>query len=653
MHSNGLDQQVEQFALWRNNLTRHLKQLRLWLRRNKMFSPEADIRIHEVLEALNDDYLTVAFTGEFSRGKTELINALFFSDFGQRVLPSDAGRTTMCPTELFYDRDSGETYLRLLPIHTREMQSSLDSLKQQREAWHEIPLVTDSAGEMTRAFAVITETIKVSEAEAVRLGFSAKHLTEKDDEGQVTIPKWRHALISIPHPLLKKGLKILDTPGLNALGSEPELTLNLLPQSQAVIFILAADAGVTASDMQIWDEYVRPIQQRPHVGLFAILNKIDVLWDELSDRHHFDNSLNAVKKLTARQLNLSEDNIIPVSARKGLVAKIHSDAALLADSRLGELEKILSETLLEKKRDLYWEHLMRDAITLIEDGKENVSEQRTQLEQQHHQLQTISSQNAANLEDLIITVDAERQDLNHQIHTLRPSRRLLDRQARVLIDALGPRQLERLIILTKQKLINAKTSRGLFKAMKQFNEDVLAMFDEFCREAELANKMAEAVYAKYEKTHGVEFMSPRLLEAKKSRRELLDLLRQGQKIRQKFSSILTEQSTLVRRFFSTQVTQVAVYLSQVRKVITEWNRRLMFPLEQQIYSRRRLLDEHFQQLQDIKQLKATTGGRMKALETLMMEIDDELASANKTLSALNTSPANYSSNNVVKISTSR
>ncbi len=650
MPSTGLDQQVEQFSLWRENLARHLKQLRLWLRRNQMFSPEADIRIHEVLEALNEDYLTVAFTGEFSRGKTELINALFFSNFGQRVLPSEAGRTTMCPTELFFDRDSGETYLRLLPIQTRGMQASLDSLKKQREAWHEIPLITDSAGEMIRAFAVITETLRVSEAEAVRLGFSAKHLTEKDENGQVAIPKWRHALISIPHPLLKKGLKILDTPGLNALGSEPELTLNLLPQSQAVIFILAADAGVTASDMQIWDEYVRPIQKRPHVGLFAVLNKIDVLWDELTDRHHFDSSLNTVKKLTARQLNLSEDNIIAVSARKGLVAKIQSDAALLADSRLGDLEKILSETLLQKKRDLYWEHLMRDAISLIEDGQENLREQRAQLDQQHHQLQTLSSRNIENLEDLIAKVDTERLDLSHQIHTLRPSRRLLDRQARVLIDALGPRQLERLIILTRQKLINAKTSRGLLKAMKQFYADVLALFDEFCREAELANKMAEAVYAKYEKTHGVEFMSPRLLEAKKSRRELLLLMKQGQQFRQKFASILTEQSTLIRRFFATQVTQVAVYLGQVRKIITEWNRRLMYPLEQQIYSRRRLLDEHFQQLQDIKQLKATTAGRMKALETLIMDIDDELASANKTLSALNTSPASFSSTNVVKIS---
>ena len=38
---------------------------------------------------------------------------------------------------------------------------------------------------------------------------------------------------------LRQGLRILDTPGLNALGSEPELTLSMLPSAQAIIFLLA------------------------------------------------------------------------------------------------------------------------------------------------------------------------------------------------------------------------------------------------------------------------------------------------------------------------------------------------------------------------------------------------------------------------------
>ncbi len=57
----------------------------------------------QLLQKLRDDRLVVAFFAEFSRGKSELINAIFFGDQGTRVLPSSTGRTTMCPTELMYD----------------------------------------------------------------------------------------------------------------------------------------------------------------------------------------------------------------------------------------------------------------------------------------------------------------------------------------------------------------------------------------------------------------------------------------------------------------------------------------------------------------------------------------------------------------------
>ena len=70
------------------------------------------------LERLHQDKLVVAFVAEFSRGKSELINAIFFADFGQRLLPSSAGRTTMCPTELLHD-PSRPPSIRLLPIETR------------------------------------------------------------------------------------------------------------------------------------------------------------------------------------------------------------------------------------------------------------------------------------------------------------------------------------------------------------------------------------------------------------------------------------------------------------------------------------------------------------------------------------------------------
>ena len=98
-----------------------------------------------------------------------------------------------------------------------------------------------------------------------------------NQDGTVEIPAWRHALINYPHPLLTSGLVILDTPGLNALGTEPELTLSMIPNAHAVLFLLAMDTGVTKSDIDIWHKYIQKFV--PH--RLAVLNKVDILWDDL------------------------------------------------------------------------------------------------------------------------------------------------------------------------------------------------------------------------------------------------------------------------------------------------------------------------------------------------------------------------------------
>ena len=57
-------------------------------------------QIASLRERLGNEKLVVAFVAEFSRGKSELINAIFFADTGRRILPATPGRTTMCPVEL-------------------------------------------------------------------------------------------------------------------------------------------------------------------------------------------------------------------------------------------------------------------------------------------------------------------------------------------------------------------------------------------------------------------------------------------------------------------------------------------------------------------------------------------------------------------------
>ena len=111
-------------------------------------------------------------------------------------------------------------------------------------------------------------------------GTTTPRTTVVSSDGRWSCP-WRHALINIAHPLLKQGLVILDTPGLNAIGAEPELTVNLIPQAHAVVFMLAADTGVTKSDLSIWREHLVTEADNTDSRL-VVLNKIDTMWDSLS-----------------------------------------------------------------------------------------------------------------------------------------------------------------------------------------------------------------------------------------------------------------------------------------------------------------------------------------------------------------------------------
>src|SRR5690606_2306333 len=189
--------------------------------------------LERALKLLRTDHITLAFVGEFSRGKTELINSLFFSEYGQRMLPSHAGRTTMCPTELFFDPRSERSYIRLLPIETRMADASVAQFKRIPRHWVNIPLDPSDPNNMALAFAQVAKTKPMPAEPPTQLGCLPEMLEATAKPGEVLVPAWRQAMVNFALPPLRQGRRILDTPGLNALGSEPELTLSMLPSAQA------------------------------------------------------------------------------------------------------------------------------------------------------------------------------------------------------------------------------------------------------------------------------------------------------------------------------------------------------------------------------------------------------------------------------------
>jgi hypothetical protein len=386
---------------WRTTLARRLDEVSRYL-----VDAPSSAQLVALRERLGNEKLVVAFVAEFSRGKSELINAIFFADTGRRVLPATPGRTTMCPVELAWDAEENAA-LMLLPIETRLEGLSLGELRPLRRAWTIRSLQVSDPDRLAESLQEVTRTKFVTQDEARELGFwDDDHPDDNpplDARGFVEVPAWRHALINYPHPLLKQGLVVLDTPGLNAIGAEPELTLSLLPTAHATVFILGADTGVTKSDLGVW---------RDHLGTnalsrFVVLNKIDALADPLATAAQVDAQITAQCVETARTLGVGVERVFPLSARQALAARVAGDDRGLLESRLPALEAALGSQLLPQRRRVL-EQVVTDGAQQIDTHvSRRLGDQRRQLAEQMFELRGLRGKSGGKLRLMLERIDIE------------------------------------------------------------------------------------------------------------------------------------------------------------------------------------------------------------------------------------------------------
>jgi hypothetical protein len=147
----------------------------------------------------------LAFVAEFSRGKSELINAIFFAEAGRRVLPATPGAPRCARSNCSTTRSAAR--LSLLPIETRLRGLALSELRKRDESWQHVPLETDNPEALAKALQAVTRTQRVSVETATALGFWSDEQPDDNPppvaDGTVEVPAWRHALINYPHPLLR------------------------------------------------------------------------------------------------------------------------------------------------------------------------------------------------------------------------------------------------------------------------------------------------------------------------------------------------------------------------------------------------------------------------------------------------------------------
>jgi len=614
---------LEQYSAWRQGVVAALQDYRAWVTAAGLIDGATEQRIAATLARLADDKLSVAFVAEFSRGKSELINAIFFADYGQRILPSAAGRTTMCPTELSYDPAQPPS-IRLLPIETRATNLSTSDYRDDARAWTVLPLNVDAADEMHEVLRQVSQTTHVPIEEAQRYG-----LYDPDDPdlpvtlneaGQVEISRWRHAIINFPHPLLRQGLVILDTPGLNAIGTEPELTLNLIPQAHAVLFILAADTGVTKSDIEVWREHIGA-----GAGRLVVLNKIDGMWDALRSEEEVEGEIVRQQEHVAHLLGVASRQVFPVSAHKALVAKITDDADLLARSRIGELEAALFQELIPAKKDIVRRRLADDLQSLNGAQQALLAARMRGIAEQLHELRSLRGKNQNVIAHMMRRVDAEKKEFDASLFRLQATRAVFTRLSTELYGTLGMDVLRDHVLQVREAMGRSRFSTGMRDGVRLFFDSVQAELEASERKVVEIRDMMEVMYRKFSGEHGLSIALPAPFSLAKYRSEISEVEAIYQKQFGTATLLMTSRVVLIERFFDTIASQVKRCFKAANADAEGWLKVIMAPLEAQIRQHKEQLKHRQASIQRIHDAADSLEQKIEAFEAGQAALEQQKA----------------------------
>ncbi|QJR13635.1 dynamin family protein [Usitatibacter palustris] len=613
--SRPFETSLSELREWRDAASAWLADYRRWALVARLIDEQTAARFAHLERRLAAERLTIAFVAEYSRGKSELINALFFADLGARLLPAGKDRTTLCATEILHD-PSRPPSIRVLPIETREGEMSLREHLAQSSTWKEIALDPADPSSLAAAFEVLSESQQVTAAEAANLGFDSA------GAGRMAVPRWRYAVVNFPHPLLKSGLAILDTPGLATLSAEPELTLNRVPDADAIVFMVSAETGATPDDCALWGEHIAPIGHESHTR-FIVLNKIDSLREGGRGEAEVLSEIDRRVRATADQLGVDPTRIFALSARQGLAARMAGDRDGLMRSRLYRLEQSLSQGLLRRRRHDHATAVGAETRAVLAETEGLLESRRAFASGQLQELNALQGKNQKLVETLARKANQERGRIEDARQVLAGLRSVHNRYAEELTRVLDPQAARAAGMKARSAVLSARFSGDIGGALDGYfreSRGKLARAVEVIGEVE---KMMTTVSQRFREDYGMGTVEAPPFATNRFAVEL-DRLEEHctRDFRNATSLIIRRRKTLGAIFFDTVALKVINVFEIADREVRSWMNAFIRPLDTQL-----------QAFQDQTNMRIEGMGRIQNAETDLVVRVSELEAIVKDVEA--------------------
>ncbi len=609
---------VEAYGEWRNRLALRVAAVSQWLHRQDLADADVDFEIRQMLARLHGDKLVVAFVGGIYRGKSELIRAMFFAAPGEGRLPMTPGRATTCPTEILYDASRAPS-LRLLPIETRLKDATIEEFRNDLAAWVSFPLDPSDADKISKALDQVSAVKEVPLALAHALGLyedvEADTSMLVGGHEHVEVPCWRHAILNVPHRLLQQGLVILDTPGPDAPGAEPEHRRRFLSDAHAVVFVAAADTGVSASDVTAWRRDLAGQIDGKMPARLVVLNKIDCLWNEKKPPSAVAAEIDRRVRASAELLDVPPARIFPVSAQKALQARVGGDGALFERSRLGALEDALSRKIVAAKYDVVGTATRAAMHALAAGVRSSLEARQSAIAEQLADRQELRSRNQDVVLHMLERVGEETKLHERGLQRFAALRTVFTQQANALFEVIGLSALHANAGRTRLRIEKSPFTKGVRNAIAEFFTAIRLDFDEAGNRAVELHDMMRAMYTRSAAEQGSEPFTPPPFSMLKYQKEIDRLERAyNQHFNTPWNMLSKAKFSLTQRFFETVASRVKHLYDIANRDVETWLRTVMSPLESHVHEHDLQLKRRLESVQRIEVSNAELAKRIGELE---------------------------------------
>lgn len=231
----------------------------------------------------------IALLGEFSSGKTTLINALI----GKKLLPSFSEPTTAIITEILKGEEN-KCYI----------------------------LSTDELGEEVK--------------KEISFGEIASEVTRAENNKQLIVE-----LNDVE--FLNEGFKIIDTPGVSSIENMHEdITYGYLPLVDVVFLLLNIQSGTISKSLM---DFLKKMPKEQLTKMYFVLNFKDILPPRQIERvkKSFEDGLSKV---------IETPNIIIISAMDALNGKLENNLDKIKKSGVECIEEIIKNEIVTYKREI-------------------------------------------------------------------------------------------------------------------------------------------------------------------------------------------------------------------------------------------------------------------------------------------------------------